>query len=100
MHRKTKISFRNVPFNIPDEEIIELCKCYGSPINNKVHYEKLTNHRNRGMVGSTRFVEMELETGVSMNNFYWLEGPLPGDSGSRVLSCTVARSSSAHGVCG
>ena len=82
MNNLTKVTFRNVPFNIPDEEIIQLCKCYGSPLNNKVHYEKLFNSRNRGMMGSTRWVEMDLKT--SMNNFYWLEGPLPGDKGSRV----------------
>ena len=36
------------------------------------------------MMGGTRWVEMELQPGVSMNNFYWLEGPLQGDNGSRV----------------
>ena len=25
----TRVSFKNVPFNIPDEELINLCKCYG-----------------------------------------------------------------------
>ena len=27
---------------------------------------------------------MEFKAGVSMNNFYWLEGPLPGDTGLRI----------------
>ena len=36
------------------------------------------------MMGATRWVEMELKPGCSMNNFYWLEGPLQGDTGSRV----------------
>jgi hypothetical protein len=54
----TKISFRNVPFNIPDEEIIQLCKCYGTPLNNKVHYERMFNKRNKGMMGATRWVEI------------------------------------------
>ena len=84
MKHATKVSFRNVPFSVPDEEIIQLCKCYGNPINNKVHFEKMTNLRNRGMMGSTRWVEMEFKTGYFMNNFYWLEGPLPGDRGSRI----------------
>jgi hypothetical protein len=84
MNNMTRVSFRNVPFNVPDEEIIQLCKCYGTPLNNKVHYEKLFNSRNRGMIGSTRYVEMEMEPGTIMNNFYWLEGPLPGDTGSKV----------------
>ena len=82
MNNLTKVSFRNVPFNIPDEEIIQLYRCYGTPLNNKVNYEKMHNNRNKGMVGSTRWVEMDLK--ANMNNFYWLEGPLPGDRGSRV----------------
>ena len=69
----TKISFRNVPFNIPDEEIIQLCKCYGTPLHNKVHYERMFNKRNKGMMGGTRWVEMELKQGICMNN-YWLDG--------------------------
>ena len=36
------------------------------------------------MLGGTRFVEMEMFKGTSMNNFYWMEGPLPGDTGSRI----------------
>ena len=80
----TKVTFRNVPFNIPDEEIIELCKCYGSPVDNRVNYEKLFNSRNKGMMGGTRWVEIELKPGVCFNNFYWMEGPLPGDIGSRI----------------
>ena len=47
MKNATKVSFRNVPFSVPDEEIIQLCKCYGNPINNRVNYEKLTNSRNK-----------------------------------------------------
>jgi hypothetical protein len=57
MNNVTKWSFRNVPFNVPDEEIIQLCRCYGSPVRNKVNYEKMFNSRNRGMMGSTRWVE-------------------------------------------
>ena len=49
-----------------------------------VHYEKLFNDKNRGMVGSTRFMDVELFHGASMFNYYWMEGPLAGDTGSRV----------------
>ena len=38
MNNLTRVTLKNVPFNIPDEEIIHLCKVYGEPINNKVHY--------------------------------------------------------------
>lgn len=84
MNNMTKVTFKNVPFNVPDEEIIQLCKAYGNPVNNKVNYEKMFNSRNKGMMGATRWVEMDLKHGVVMKNFYWLEGPLPGDKGSRI----------------
>ena len=84
MNNLTKVTFRNVPFSVPDEEIIELCKCYGNPVKNQVNYDKMFNVRNKGMPGSTRWVEMELKPGVYMNNFYWMEGPLPGDTGSMI----------------
>ena len=80
----TKITFKNVPLNIPDEEIIHLCECYGKPVDYIVHYEKLFNDKNRGMQGGTRYIDIELFQGASMNNYYWMEGPLPGDSGSRI----------------
>ena len=47
----TKITFRNVPLNIPDEEIIHLCETYGKPVDYMVHYERLYNDENRGMMG-------------------------------------------------
>ena len=80
----TRITFKNVPLNIPDEEIIHLCETYGKPVDNMVHYEKLNNLKNKGMAGGTRFVEVEMFPGASMFNFYWLEGPLAGDEGCRV----------------
>ena len=52
------------------------------------------NKRNKGMMGATRWVEMELNQGICINNYYWLEGPPQGDTGSIVesLVCTVGRS--------
>ena len=81
----TRVTFKNVPLNVPDEEIIHLCMAYGKPVENKVHYEVLHNPKNKGHTGSTRFVDMELNEGKSFNNYYWLEGPLSGDEGRRVL---------------
>ena len=81
----TRVTFRNVPLNVPNEEIIHLCKSYGQPVDYIVHREILNNDRNRGMKGSTRFVDIELNKGSSMMNYYWLEGPLPGDQGRRIL---------------
>ena len=37
-----------------------------------VHYERLYNDKNRGMMGGTRYVEVELFPGTSMNNLYWM----------------------------
>ena len=81
----TRVTFKNVPLNVPDEEIIHLCLSYGCPVDNKVQYEVLRNSRNKGHTGSTRFVDMELYEGSSFNNYYWMEGPFPGDQGRRVL---------------
>ena len=58
---------------------------YGSPVENKVQYEVLRNSRNKGHTGSTRFVDMELNEDSSFNNYYWMEGPFPGDQGRWVL---------------
>ena len=40
-----KVTFRNVPLNVPDEEVINLCSFYGKPVNNKVTYETLISPR-------------------------------------------------------
>ena len=79
----SKVTFRNVPFNIPDEEIIHLCKVYGEPVNDKVYYEKATRFT-KGIPGSTRYVEVKLNPGKQFENFYWMEGPLNGDQGCRI----------------
>ena len=81
----TRVTFKNVPLNVPNEEILHLCSSYGKPLDNKVYFETLTNQRNKGMRGSTRFVDVELTKGASMMNYYWMEGPLSGDQGRRVL---------------
>ena len=80
----SKITFKNVPLNIPDEEIVNLCETYGKPVDYTVYYEKMYNNKNRGMVGSTRYMDVELFQGASMFNYYWMEGPLAGDTGGRV----------------
>ena len=37
----TRVTFRYVPLNVPDEEIINLCLTYGKPVENRVLYERL-----------------------------------------------------------
>ena len=80
----TRVVFGNVPLNVPDEEILNLCFCYGTVVDNAVHVERMYNLKNKGMPGSNRYVEMVLNNGVCFENFYWMEGPLPGDAGRPV----------------
>ena len=72
---------------VPDEELLHLCGIYGTVVDNKVHWEQLriTTSTKKGVLTSpTRFVHMHLKNGASFNNFYWMEGPMPGDSGRRI----------------
>ena len=41
----TRVTFKNVPLNVPDEEILNLCAAYGKPADNTVHYETLLKER-------------------------------------------------------
>ena len=42
----TKITFKNLPLKVLDEEIIHLWMAYGKPVDNKVRYEVLRNPKN------------------------------------------------------
>ena len=79
----TRVFFRNVPFCIPDEEIINLCRCYGEPVNNKVTYDR-PSKESRGVAGASRSVDMRMLPGKQFENFYWMDGPLEGDQGGRI----------------
>ena len=46
-HTATKILFRGVPLNVPDEEVLNLCMCYGQPVGG-VKRERCTNQNDRG----------------------------------------------------
>ena len=83
MNNMTRVTMKNVPFNIPDEEIIRLCKVYGEPIGNKVHYEN-PSRNTRGVPGSTRYVDMKLAPGMQFENYYWVEETLSDDQGCRI----------------
>ena len=80
----TSVMFKNVPLSVPDEEIIHLCMHYGIPVNNTVTRDTLQNDQGRGMKGSSKFVDMILDKGKTFENFYWMEGPLPGAKGRRI----------------
>ena len=79
----TKILFRNVPLNVPDEELVNLSLCYGQPVG-AVRREKLTNLKDKGKVGSNRILDVILNQGSAFENFFWMEGPLPSDQGRRI----------------
>ena len=81
-NKTVQVTFKDVPLCVPDEEIINLCNCYGEPINNEVKYKH--SELTRGLQGSTRVVEMKLLPGKQFENFYWMEGPLEGDQGGRI----------------
>ena len=81
----TRITFKNVPLNVPDEEILHLCRVYGKPLENKVQYEKINIKRGSSVTGGTRFVDMEMAEGRTFLNYYWMEGPLNGDKGKRIV---------------
>ena len=79
----TKVLFRNVPLNVCDEEILQLCAVYGD-IAGGVKRERLYNNKDKGKIGSNRSVEIILFENRTFENYYWLEGALPGDQGRRV----------------
>ena len=87
LHDVTKVTFKNVPMYVPDEELLHLCGIYGTVLDDKVHWEQLriTTSTKRGVLTSpTRYVHMHLNNGAIFNNFYWLEGPMAGDPGKRI----------------
>ena len=56
----SKITFKNVPFNIPDEEIVNLCSCYGELVESGVSYEKPSLN--------SRYVNIKLTPGKQFEN--------------------------------
>ena len=80
----TRVTFRNVPISVPNEEILHLCSQYGKPKDGIVHREVLHFGAKRSIPSSTRWVEMTLEPGRSFRNYYWLAGPQPGDVARRI----------------
>ena len=80
-----RVTFKNDPLNVPDEEILTLCAAYGKAVDGCVQYERLNNIKGRGLTGSTRYVDMELEPGQTFENLYWMEGPLQGNVGKRIV---------------
>ena len=82
----TKVFFKSVPINVPDEEIICLCSLYRDLIDSKVDREPI---RVRGSTRHTsnstnRYIEVKLSPGIYLRKFYWMIGPGQGEVGRRV----------------
>ena len=82
----TKVTFKNVPISVPDEEILHLCSQYGEVKDDRVRREVIHfgGAKKLKITGSTRWVEMTLKPGKAFRNFYWLAGPQPGDIARRI----------------
>ena len=72
------MKFFNVPVEVPDEEVLNLCSLYGK-VEGEVGREKVTiNNSKLGsfkLVSATRFVHMKINPGKKFNNYYWMETP-------------------------
>ena len=82
----TKVTFKNVPLYVPDEEILHLCCHYGELTDGVVHKDSITLGvaAKHSLPSSTRWVTVRLHPGKTFRNFYWLAGPLSGDVGRRI----------------
>ena len=68
----TKVTFKNVPMYVPDEEILHLRGIYDIVVDNKVYWEQLriTTTTKKGLLTSpTRYVLMNLNNGASSTTF-------------------------------
>ena len=83
-YETTKVTFRNVPLEIQDDELMNLCVIYGK-VEGEIPREMVRmNCKKLGKVklaSSTRYVHMKLDPGKKFKNYYWKEGPLPRDQG-------------------
>ena len=79
-----RLTVKNCPLNIPDQEILHIANTFCKPVDNIIHYETLSNVKAKGLKGGTRYLEVELKPGAVVPNFFWLSGPLDGDQGARV----------------
>ena len=97
--KSTKIKFINVPLSVPNEEIRHLCRAYGKLTDGTVHIEpvKLDGQTKVTLPGATRWIEVQLDQGKKLRNYYWLMGPGQGDSGRQV---TVLHSNQGPRQCG
>ena len=86
----TKVTFKSVPLNIPDEELIHLVKCYGGKMEKEqVEHEKLIKKTKKGhtveFTSTTRYINATFPPNKRLKRFYWMQGPLPKDPMRRIV---------------
>ena len=84
MKRQTKVTFLNVPRDIPDEELIHFSNYFGVVKDETVYYGKHHGGKLDGLYNGSRWLDMEIDTRKSLVNYVWWEGPLPDSGKSRI----------------
>ena len=84
LKRQTKVTFLNVPRDIPDEELIHFCNHFGQVKDETVYYGKHHGGKFNGLYSGSRWVDMEVDVTKTLINYVWWEGPLPESGTSRI----------------
>ena len=79
LRNMVKITFRNVPRSVPDEELLHFCSKFGHVHDRTVFYGKYFSGNFAGLHNGTRWLNIELTSKVPIN-FIWLEGPEDNES--------------------
>ena len=68
MSRCVRVTFRDVPISVPDEELLNIVECYGKATDSVVHFQPSSNPKAKGLVNmNTRYIEMEMGEKVMPN---------------------------------
>ena len=86
----TKVTLKNVPFAVPDAELLHLVKSYGGKLErDQLDHEKipvkLPNGETKEFEGTTRSIHATFPPNKRLKTFYWLQGPLQKDPMRRVV---------------
>ena len=65
----TRVTFRNVPMYVPDEEILHLCGIYGSVMDDKVYWEQINHHQEGGASQPNPLCDDEPEQWCNVQQF-------------------------------
>jgi hypothetical protein len=84
--RTVRVTFRDVPHYIYNEELFNIVNCYGKAVDLMVHFGPPGSDKARGLINmNTRSILMQLDAAKpSLPSYFWLEGPLPGDLMTRI----------------